>query len=64
MKEELPDYAKAGVNPNHDVYVQDGLAYNAFWDAGVVVLDVSDPTSPEFVTQLGSAPQGDEEIQP
>ena len=64
LKEKLPDYAKAGVNPNHDVYVQDGLAYNAFWDAGVVVLDVSDPTSPEFVTQFGAAPQGDEEIQP
>ena len=64
LKEKLPDYAKAGVNPNHDVYVQDGLAYNAFWDAGVVVLDVNDPTSPEFVTQFGAAPQGDEEIQP
>jgi hypothetical protein len=64
LKEELPDYAQAAVNPNHDIYVQDGLAYNAFWDAGVVVLDVSDPTSPEFITQFGAAPQGNEVIRP
>ena len=64
LKEELPDYAKAGVNPNHDVYVQDDLAYNAFWDAGVVVLDVSDPSNPQFVTQFGAAEQSDEVIRP
>jgi hypothetical protein len=64
LKDEVPDYAKAGVNPNHDVYVQDDLVYNAFWDAGVVVLDASDPTDPEFVTQFGAAPGGDEVIRP
>lgn len=64
LYEELPDYANAGVNPNHDLYEQDGLLYNAFWDAGIVVLDVSDPSSPEFVTQFGAAEQGDEVIPP
>lgn len=64
LKEELPAYAKAGVNPNHDIYVQDGLCYNAFWDAGTIVLDVRDPSDPQFVTQFGAAPEGDTEIRP
>ena len=64
LYEELPDYANAGINPNHDLYEQDGLLYNAFWDAGIVVLDVSDPSSPEFVTQFGAAERGDEVIPP
>ncbi|MFC7080255.1 LVIVD repeat-containing protein [Halorussus caseinilyticus] len=64
LKDELPAYAKAGVNPCHDLYAQDGLVYAAFWDAGTVVLDASDPTDPEFVTQFGAAPRGDEVIRP
>lgn len=64
LKEELPAYAKAGVNPNHDIYVQDGLCYNAFWDAGTVVLNVSSPSDPQFVSQFGAAPEGDTEIRP
>lgn len=64
LHEALPDYADAGINPNHDLYVQDGLLYNAFWDAGVVVLDVDDPADPSFVTQFGAAPDGDEELRP
>lgn len=64
LKDELPSYAKAGVNPNHDLYVQDGLCYNAFWDAGTIVLDVNDPYNPQFVTQFGAAPEGDTEIRP
>ena len=64
LKNELPSYAKAGVNPNHDLYVQDGLCYNAFWDAGTIVLDVSTPSDPQFVSQFGAAPNGDTEIRP
>ena len=64
LKEELPAYAKAGVNPNHDIYVQDSLCYNAFWDAGTIVLDVSTPSEPQFVSQFGAAPEGDTEIRP
>jgi hypothetical protein len=64
LREELPAFANAGVNPNHDLYVQDDLLYNAFWDAGVVVLDITDPTAPTFVAQFGAAPHGDDEIRP
>ena len=30
----------------HDVWVQDGIAYLSYWDAGLVLLDVSDPADP------------------
>ncbi|WP_436927961.1 LVIVD repeat-containing protein [Halosimplex amylolyticum] len=33
----------------HDMYVQDGRAYLAYWDAGSWILDVSDPANPEYV---------------
>ena len=64
LKDDLPEYARAGVNYSHDLYVQDGLAYVAYWDAGVIALDVSDPTEPEPVSQFGAAPDADEEIPP
>ncbi|MFB6205134.1 MAG: LVIVD repeat-containing protein [Haloglomus sp.] len=48
------------VGPNwvlHDVYVHDGVAYLAHWDAGTVLLDVSDPTAPSFLTRIdGQSP--------
>ncbi|MFC4544537.1 LVIVD repeat-containing protein [Halosolutus amylolyticus] len=59
LRDELPGFAAAGVNPNHDIYVQDDLVYNAFWDAGVVVLDASDPSDPQLVSQFGEAPEAD-----
>jgi hypothetical protein len=33
----------------HDVWVQDGIAYLSYWDAGLVLLDVSDPANPVFL---------------
>jgi len=36
----------------HDVWVQDDLAYLAYWDAGTYVVDVSDPASPSFVSRV------------
>ncbi|QLH81557.1 LVIVD repeat-containing protein [Halosimplex pelagicum] len=33
----------------HDLYVQDGRAYLAYWDAGAWILDVSDPANPSYV---------------
>ncbi|WP_115864711.1 LVIVD repeat-containing protein [Halorussus litoreus] len=36
----------------HDVWVRDGRAYLSHWDAGLVILDVSDPTSPSFVSRF------------
>ena len=36
----------------HDVYVQDGYAYLAYWDAGTWILDVSDPADPAYVADI------------
>ncbi len=33
----------------HDVWVQDDIAYLSYWDAGLVLLDVSDPHNPVFL---------------
>ena len=33
----------------HDVWVQDGIAYLSYWDAGLVLLDISDPANPVFL---------------
>ena len=40
----------------HDVWVQDGRAYLAEWDAGTWILDVSDPTEPSYLGRLGGRP--------
>ncbi|QCJ47189.1 LVIVD repeat-containing protein [Haloprofundus sp. MHR1] len=45
----------AGRRTVHDVWVQDGVAYLAHWDAGTWLLDVSDPTSPETIGPLEGA---------
>jgi hypothetical protein len=37
----------------HDVWVQDGIAYLAHWDAGVWILDVRDPASPTVLGRIG-----------
>ena len=55
LRDTHPDMAKAGINPIHDIYVQDDLAYMCFWDAGVLVADVSDPTDPTVVAHFGAA---------
>lgn len=57
-----PDMAATGINPIHDLWVQDDLAYMCFWDAGVVVADVSDPTVPTAVAHFGAA--DDAAVQP
>ncbi|ELZ94873.1 hypothetical protein C440_07352 [Haloferax mucosum ATCC BAA-1512] len=40
----------------HDVWVQDGVAHIALWDAGTWLVDVSDPKTPSV---LGSVSPGD-----
>ncbi|MFC4448916.1 LVIVD repeat-containing protein [Halorussus aquaticus] len=40
----------------HDVWVQDGRAYLAHWDAGTYIVDVSDPANPAFVSRVGGRP--------
>ncbi|WP_440763770.1 LVIVD repeat-containing protein [Natronorubrum sp. DTA7] len=37
---------------NHDVYVRDEIAYLAHWNAGTYLIDVSDPTEPEYVSRV------------
>ncbi|WP_277553869.1 LVIVD repeat-containing protein [Halobaculum limi] len=46
----------SGLRPIHDVTVRDGVAALAYWDAGTVLLDVSDPADP---TPLGHVDPGD-----
>ena len=33
----------------HDVWVQDDIAYLSYWDAGLVLLNISDPANPTFL---------------
>ena len=55
----------------HDVWVQDGIAYLSYWDAGLVLLDVSDPANPVFLGDSdypdpdplsGQAPEGNSHV--
>lgn len=39
----------------HDVFVQDGTAYIAHWDAGTWIVDVSDPTAPSLLSRVRGA---------
>ena len=41
----------------HDVFVQDGVAYLAHWDAGTWLVDVSDPAAPTAVAHVGRGPE-------
>jgi hypothetical protein len=36
----------------HHVIIRDQLAYAAWWDEGTVILDVSEPAAPTFISQL------------
>ena len=60
LADAYPGYASGWVSPLHDLYVQGDRAYLAHWDAGTVVLDVSDPTDPEPLARFGGDPQADE----
>ncbi|MEA5387270.1 hypothetical protein VB779_09530 [Haloarculaceae archaeon H-GB11] len=37
LGDHFPKFAASGVAPCHDIYVQDDLLYQAYWDAGCVV---------------------------
>ncbi|WP_458188439.1 LVIVD repeat-containing protein [Haladaptatus sp. NG-WS-4] len=64
LRDDRPKFARAGINNSHDLFVQDDLAYVAYWDAGVVVLDVSDPSDVRVVSQFGAAPEATKQIRP
>jgi hypothetical protein len=48
----------SSLNPLHDLRVQDGLAYLAYWDAGTWIVDVSDPSAPTAVAKVRGRPPG------
>ncbi|MFC7155704.1 LVIVD repeat-containing protein [Halomarina halobia] len=43
----------------HDLWVQDGIAALAYWDAGTWLVDVSDPASPEPVVKVRGTEPGE-----
>ena len=44
----------------HDVYVHDDVAYLPFWDAGTYLVDVSEPSEPEYVSHVRDPDVGEE----
>ncbi|WP_424000642.1 LVIVD repeat-containing protein [Haloarcula salina] len=46
------DDVPSGLWPLHDVWVQDGRAYLAYWDGGTWILDVTDPAEPTAVSTV------------
>ena len=40
------------LRPLHDVLIKDGYAYASWWDAGTWMLNVSDPSAPEYVSHV------------
>jgi hypothetical protein len=59
LRDHYPEMALAGINPAHDVYVQDEVAYVPFWDAGTVAIDVSDPREPVAVAHFDALENAD-----
>ena len=46
-----------GARDVHDVFVQDGTAYLAHWDAGTWLVDVTGPSAPTAIAHLGRSPE-------
>lgn len=40
----------------HDLWIQDGVAYLAYWDGGTWMVDVSDPANPSLITRVRGRP--------
>lgn len=62
LKNHFPSLARAWINVCHDIVIADGLAYIAWWDAGVFVLDVTTPAEPRLVSHFDESPVADNEI--
>lgn len=41
----------------HDIWVENDIAYLSYWDAGLILLDVSDPTNPRFISRTDYWPE-------
>ena len=50
-----PGWSEIPLSPAtvHDLWVQDGTAYVAHWDAGTWLVDVRDPGDPTAITRIG-----------
>ena len=59
LTDDFPAFGPSQTNPIHDIYVQGDYLYMVFWDAGVVIADVSDKANPVMVSQFGDAPGAD-----
>lgn len=57
LKDFREDMAMAGTNPIHDMYVQDDYCYMCWWNAGVIVADVTDPANPRAVAHFAAHPE-------
>jgi hypothetical protein len=49
---EQPDWPAGRNGKHHHSIIRGGRAYGGWWDAGLVILDVSDPSKPELVSWL------------
>jgi hypothetical protein len=49
---EHPDWDDGWLVKLHHAIVRDGLAYSAWWDKGLAILDVADPSAPRLVSRL------------
>ncbi len=61
LRDAQPKMADGANSPNHDIYVEEDengneLAYNCFWDSGVVVVDVTDKRNSVAVGHFGGTP--------
>lgn len=54
LRDFRPDLAEETRDSLHDIYVQDDYCYLAYWDAGVIVLDATDPTELRPVAHFGA----------
>lgn len=45
--------------PIHDVHVTGDIAYVSYWDAGVQLVDISDPTAPTHLSTVGGQDPAD-----
>lgn len=59
----LPEQREPGLVPDGDtVYIHEPVVvgdrcYGAYWDGGFVILDVSDPTSPQMISRTRTYPE-------
>jgi hypothetical protein len=46
---EIGRWGLSGATTLHDLFVQDGVAYLAYWNSGTAMVDVSDPSNPSLI---------------